>query len=116
MQLLIPQPSCPWLGLKYLRSVLKKMEWIVVLIAICLFGFIEGGLEKCSDVQNEVKIEICLIEGQDRYVEPTPAVLDTTFYLNQIIKIDGKDNFISIHVNLVTSWTDPRIALSSGNV
>ena len=95
---------------------MKKMEWIVGLIAICLFGFIEGGLEKCSDVQNEVKIEICLIEGQDRYVEPTPAILDTTFYLNQIIKIDGKDNLISIHVNLITSWTDPRIDLSSGNV
>ena len=92
------------------------MDWIVGFIAICLFGFIEGGgLEKCSDVQNEVKIEICLIEGHDRYVEPTPAVLDTTFYLNQIIKVDGKDDSISIHVNLVTSWTDPRIALSSDN-
>ena len=94
---------------------MKKMEWIVGLIAICLFDFIEGGLEKCSDVQNEVKIEICLI-GQDRYIEPIPAVLDTTFYLNQIIKVDGKDDSISIHVNLVTSWTDPRIDLSSGNV
>ena len=94
---------------------MKKMEWIVGLIAICLFGFIEGGLEKCSDVQNEVKIKICLIKGQDRYIEPIPAVLDTTFYLNQIIKIDGKDNFISIHVNLITSWTDPRISLSSDN-
>ena len=82
------------------------MEWIVGFIAICLFGFIEGGLEKCSDVQNEVKIVICLIKGQDRYVEPTPAVLDTTFYLNQIIKVDGKDNFISIQAEkkLLKTW------------
>ena len=68
-------------------------------------------LKSCSE-KHEV-LSICWT-GEDNYADPVPAQLETWLYLNEIIKIDGDENSFSIHVELLTSWTDPRLALSSG--
>ena len=81
-----------------------------LLVLSCTLNLIQA-LKRCSE-KHEV-LSVCLI-GEDIYAGPVPAQLETWLYLNEIIKIDGDENSFSIHVELLTSWTDPRLALSSG--
>lgn len=84
--------------------ILKHM-----LVLSCTLNLIQA-LKKCSE-KHEV-LSICL-KGENNYADPVPAQLETWLYLNEIIKIDGDENSFSIHVELITYWTDPRLALSS---
>ena len=68
-------------------------------------------LKSCSEKHEY--LSICLI-GEKNYDAPVPARLETWLYLNEIIKIDGDENSFTIHVELITYWTDPRLTLSSG--
>ena len=49
------------------------------------------------------------------YHHPLPATIETELYLNEIVKIDGDQNSITISIELITYWNDPRIGLSNGN-
>ena len=81
-----------------------------ILVLSCILKLNEA-LRKCSE-KFEV-LSACYL-GEDTYAKPLPARLETWLYLNEIIKIDGDGNSFSIHVELTTYWTDPRVALSSG--
>ena len=81
-----------------------------ILVLSCILKLNEA-LKKCSE-KHEV-LSACFI-GEKIYANPVPARLETWIYLNEIIKIDGDENSFSVHVELTTYWTDPRIGLSSG--
>ena len=81
-----------------------------ILILFCILKLNEA-LKKCSE-KHEV-LSACFI-GEKTYKNPVPARLETWLYLNEIIKIDGDENSFSISVELITYWTDPSLALSSG--
>ena len=81
-----------------------------ILVLFCILKLNEA-LEKCSE-KNEI-LSACFI-GEEIYANPVPARLETWIYLNEIIKIDGDENSFSVHVELTTYWTDPRIGLSNG--
>ena len=81
-----------------------------MLILFCTLKLNEA-LKSCSE-KHEV-LSICLI-GEKNYAAPVPAHLETWLYLNEIIKIDGDENSFTIHVELITYWTDPRLTISSG--
>ena len=81
-----------------------------ILVLSCILKLNEA-LKSCSETHD--MLSVCLI-GDKNYEDPVPAHLETWLYLNEIIKIDENENSFSIHVELITYWKDPRLALSSG--
>ena len=69
----------------------------------------EATLRNCSEKHDQQ--DICM-NGEEDYSYPLPVVLETWLYLNEIIKIDGNENSISMSVELITYWTDPQLGLS----
>jgi len=69
-------------------------------------------------------LAVCLKEKENNgtpgftvplYQYPLPATIETELYLNEIVKIDGDQNSITISIELITYWNDARIGLSNGN-
>ena len=92
---------------------MRLLQNSMLVIALCFFNFTSAELKRCLD-KNDKKLELCF-NGED-YVHPIPAVLDTYLYLNKIINIDGDGNSISIHMELITYWSDPGLSLSNGSI
>ena len=82
-----------------------KHFWI--LLSISNLG---KALKSCSE--HHKILSVCLI-SEENYEDPIPAYLETWLYLTEIIEINENENSFSISVELVTYWTDPRLALSN---
>jgi hypothetical protein len=53
------------------------------------------------------------VEGEKGYVNPFPVSLTTQLYLKEIVSIDEDEKSITVEMNLVTQWKDPRITISN---
>ena len=67
-------------------------------------------LKSCKEEKHESKI--CLT-GDNGYLKPFPASVDSDLVLRNIIEIDQNKNSISAQFELWTSWEDPGITLSN---
>ena len=91
--------------------MLPKLKYHYILVIVTYF--IKSNYAKlraCSD-ENIEYLELC--HKGEKYVHPIPAVLTTMLHLNQIIKIDGNENSITVHMEFISSWKDPGISLSN---
>ena len=93
-----------------MKEAIKMYFLRYILVLSCILKINEA-LKNCSETHD--MLSVCLI-GDKNYEDPVPAHLETWLYLNEIIKINGNENSFSIHVELITYWKDPRLALSSG--
>ena len=78
-----------------------------------LFEITFASLKNCSSLHK--KAAICF-KNETGYSNPLPAVLDVKVYFKDIIEIDEQRNSINIQMELWTSWIDPRLALSDGEI
>ena len=86
-------------------------KWLLVIL--CLFKLnLSKFLMSCSDPRNEEN-SICFTD-ETGYSGPSPVSLDVAIFLKDIISIDQDRNSISVHMDLMTSWTDLGLGLSEG--
>lgn len=89
-------------------------NYILIISGLCELIF--ANLKFCSEPQNKpLKKEafICLT-NETGYSAPSPINSTQELYFKNIIKIDEDLNSISIQAQLWTHWSDPGLALISG--
>ena len=80
-----------------------------ILVAImCFIKISSADLESCT-----VKNDNQLCYTGEKYEKPLPAIVDTKVILNQIHEIDHNANSIGVHMEFITTWTDPYIVPSN---
>ena len=79
-------------------------------VTFCLFNNLVFCLKSCLTEKDQQRV--CF--NGTSYNNPFPVVLETTLYLQEIVKIDEEENSICIQVDLFTTWTDPDLDSSNG--
>ena len=67
-------------------------------------------LKNCKEGRHEWKM--CLT-GENAYVKPFPAIVETDLILKNLIEIDENKNSIGAQFTLWTYWADHGISLSN---
>ena len=83
----------------------------MVFITIIELG--SAQLRSCLLEKDQPRICFKAIEGEKGYVNPFPLPLTTQLYLKEIVSIDEGDKSITMEINLISSWKDPRITISN---
>ena len=81
-----------------------------LIVTVCLLDDVVFCLQNCLVEKDQQRV---CFRGKS-YNNPFPVVLETTLYLQEIVKIDEEENSICIQVDLFTTWTDPDIDASNG--
>ena len=86
-----------------------KCIWVI----LCLTEISFADLKNCS--RSHEQPAICF-KNETGYSKPFPTVLDVGVYFKDIVEIDEQKNLMSIQMDLWTFWSDPRLALSNGEI
>ena len=86
-----------------------KCIWVI----LCLTDICFADLKNCSRAHEQPAI---CFKNETGYSKPFPTVLDVGVYFKDIVEIDEQKNLISIQMDLWTFWSDPRLALSNGEI
>ena len=76
-----------------------------------LFEHYSAILKSCWNETDQPRI--CYLK-KDGYVNPFPIILNTTFFLKEIVEINEDERSISIQMNLNSEWYDPGLQRSNG--
>ena len=84
-----------------------------MLVFITIFELDSAQLKSCLQEKDQPRICFKAIEGEKGYVNPFPVPLTTQLYLKEIVSIDEDEKSITLEINLISNWKDPRIAISN---
>ena len=99
-----------------MRPVLQLVRMTVVkhiLVFITIFELGLAQLRSCLVEKDQPRMCFKAVEGEKGYVNPFPVSLTTQLYLKEIVSIDEDEKSITVEMNLVTQWKDPRITISN---
>ena len=80
-----------------------------LIVTFCLFDNLVFCLKSCLAEKDQQRV--CF--NGTSYDNPFPVVLETTLYLQEIVKIDEDQSSITLHVELQSEWTDLGLATSN---
>ena len=83
------------------------------MVFFTIFELGSAQLRSCLLEEDQPRICFKAIEGEKGYVNPFPVPLTTQFYLKEIVSIDEGEKSITLEINLISSWKDPRITISN---
>ena len=93
---------------------MRNMHILKSLLSVsCLIKISFASLKNCSVPHDQPAI--CFKNGAG-YSKPYPTVLDVKVYFKDIIEIDEEKNSIRIQMILWTTWNDPKLKLSNGEI
>ena len=83
------------------------------LVILCLIEKSFADLKNCSRPHEQPAI---CFKNETGYFKPFPTVLDVGVYFKDILEVDEQKNSISFQMEMWTYRSDPRLALSNGEV
>jgi hypothetical protein len=89
-------------------NVMKSI-WIFITI----LELSSAKLRSCLVEKEEQELCFKAMNGEKVYVNPFPVNVTTQLYLKEIVSIDEDEKSITVEMNLVTQWKDPRITISN---
>ena len=87
-----------------------------ILVCITIFELGLAKLKSCLVEKNQPEICFNAKEGEEGYVNPFPVAVKTELNLKEIVSIDEDENSITMQIILMSSWKDPRIAVSNKTI
>ena len=83
-----------------------------ILVAFCLKFSIATTLMNCP--QNSNQSDVCFTR-KEGYASPSLVILETKFYLREIVEINDDKHSISVQMGMATFWTDPGLAVTNAS-
>ena len=89
---------------------MAKLQYITVLLS--LFVSLTKGLKSC-EAENHLS-KIC--SKNQLYSAPLPVNIKSQIFINEIQAVNEIERSITLFIELHTSWIDPSLLVSDGNM
>ena len=89
---------------------MAKLQYITVLLS--LFVSLSKGLKSCESENHLAKV----CSKNQVYSAPLPVNIQSEIYINEIQALNEVERSITLFIELHTSWMDPSVFVSDGNM